>query len=266
MPIPKSTQLTSIPSMLAVNVEAYNQNKADYNRSYNDYIAARNRGIETLGSLGSWVAGDGGIAIQALLSAFGMNVRNSRLVNPAEFQEILSGFNPAILNWIASIALPLSVPPPRVVNTAIDVSLSAELKRIYNVLAKPGSVNSSGGFVIASKTMHCLFPELAPMIDGQHTGISYFHIDRITYAPPLGFDDWASWVGESIHRVVNPSPRGGGRNAWHWHQFMAAVGVNQHIYELWQKSNENPGLQAFLALDRTPGTTGIPRIVDKSLW
>jgi hypothetical protein len=47
---------------------------------------------------------------------------------------------------------------------------------------------------------------------------------------------------------------------------MAAIGVNQHIYELWQVVNRNPGLQAFLALDPTPGANGIPRIIDKSLW
>jgi hypothetical protein len=44
------------------------------------------------------------------------------------------------------------------------------------------------------------------------------------------------------------------------------MGINQHIYELWQAANRNPGYSAFLALDPTPGTTGIPRIIDKGLW
>jgi hypothetical protein len=33
--------------------------------------------------------------------------------------------------------------------------------------------------------MHCLFPDLAPMIDGRHSGISYYNIVRRSYAPPL---------------------------------------------------------------------------------
>jgi hypothetical protein len=114
--------------------------------------------------------------------------------------------------------------------------------------------------------MHCLFPHLAPMVDGAHTGISYYNIDRATYSPPLGLHSWDEWIGEPLKGVANPSPRGAGRNAWQWHQFMAAVGVNQRIYELWQVANGNAGLQEFIALDPTPGTTGIPRIIDKGLW
>jgi hypothetical protein len=269
MPIPVGTQLAAIPGMLAANIAAYNAsdaNRAGYNRPYDNYFAARNAGIAAAGSLGAWIAGHGATAIQTLLIAFGMNARNSQLVPHAAFQGVLSAVNPAIVNWVAGIALPLGVPPPNLVNAATGATLSAELQLIYNALATPGSVTNRGGYVAASKTMHCLFPELAPMIDGAHTGISYYNIDRPTYAPPLGLGNWARWVGVPIHGVANPSPRGAGRNAWQWHQFMAAIGVNQHIYELWQMANRNPGLQAFLALDPTPGTTGIPRIIDKSLW
>lgn len=269
MPIPVGTELAAIPSMLAANTAAYNAsdaNGAGYNCQYDSYIAARNAGIAAAGSLGAWIVGDGATAIQTLLTAFGMNARNSQLVPHAQFRGVLSAVNPAIVNWIGGIALPLSVPPPKLVNAATGATLSAELQLMYDRLATPGSVTDSGGYVAASKAMHCLFPELAPMIDGAHTGVSYYNIDRATYAPPLGLSEWAGWVGEPIHGVANPSPRGAGRNAWRWHQFIAAVGVNQHIYDLWQMANGNPGLRAFLALDPTPGTTGIPRIIDKSLW
>ena len=73
-------------------------------------------------------------------------------------------------------------------------------------------------------------------------------------------------AGSAIPGVVNPTPRGAGRHAWQWPQFMAAIGVNQHIYDLWQVANGHPGFPAFLAIDPTPGTTGIPRIIDKGLW
>lgn len=270
MPIPEGTPLVALPGMLEPNIAAYNEsdtnNGAGYNRLYYNYIAVRHDGIAAAGSLSAWIIGDGVASIQALLAAFGMNDRNSRLVSHATFRGVLSTIDAAIINWVASLALPLGVSPPNLVNPVTGTTLSTELHLIYDTLWTPGSVTDSGGFVAASKTMHCLFPRLTPMIDGAHTGISYYNFDRATYSPPLGLDNWAAWIGEPPRGVVNPSPRGAGRNAWQWHQFMAAVGVNQHIYELWQVANGDPGLQEFLALDPTPGTTGIPRIIDKGLW
>ncbi|HIJ69045.1 MAG TPA: hypothetical protein HPP81_01875 [Deltaproteobacteria bacterium] len=266
MPIPAHTKLTAVPGMLAANIKTYNDTHAGYNRQYANYIAARNDGIAVAGSLGAWIASNGATPIQALLNAFGMNAHNSRLVPHDAFQGVLSRLNPLTVNWVAGLALPLGVPPPNLVNAATGETLSAELRFLYNVFAAGGSVTNSGGYVAASKTMHCLFPKLAPIIDGKHTGIAYYNIDSATYDQPLGLDSWARWVGEPIHGKVNPSPRGAGRKGWQWHQFMAAVGVNQHIYELWQVANRSPGLQAFLALDPTPGTNGITRIIDKGLW
>jgi hypothetical protein len=270
MPIPAGTKLAEIQGLLANKIAAYNdpaEYTSGYNHPYNNYIVARTDGIEAAGSLGAWIAGGGAAdAIQTLLIAFGMNARNSELVPLPAIQQTLAGINPAVVNWVAGIPLPLSVPPANLVNPATDTTLSAELQSIYNALAAPGSVTLSGGYVSASKAVHCLFPELAPMIDGAHTGISYYNTVRATYKPPLGLVDWAAWIGAPIPGVANPSPRGAGRHAWQWPQFMAAVGVNQHIYELWQVAKGHPGFPAFLAIDPTPGTTGIPRIIDKGLW
>jgi hypothetical protein len=266
MPIRKGTKLAEVPVVLAARIANYNDAHEAYNRNYANYIAARNAGIASAGSLDAWIARDGATPIQILLDAFGMNARNSQIVPNAEFQNILSGLNPVMVNWIAGLALPLCVPPANLVNAATGQTLSDELGLLYAHLAAPGKVTISGGYVAASKTMHCLFPQLAPMIDGTHTGISYYYIDRATYHPPLGLRSWDEWVGTSIDGVANPSPRGEGRKLWQWRQFMAAVGINQHIYELWQAANGSPGLQAFLLLDPTPGTYGIPRIIDKCLW
>ena len=104
------------------------------------------------------------------------------------------------------------------------------------------------------------------MIDGKHSGVSYYNFARETFAPPLGLSSWSDWLGYPVKGVPNPSPRGGGRNNWMADQFLAAIGANQHIYELWQSAHGNPGLFSFLELDPTPGTTGIPRIIDKVLW
>lgn len=270
MPIPASTQLAEIQGMLANKIAAYNDPAAytaGYNREYNNYILARTAGIKATGSLGAWIAGSGaGEVIQALLVAFGMNARNSELVPLPALQQALADINLTTANWVASISLPLSVPPAKLLNPSTGATLSAELQTIYHALAKFDSVTVSGGYVAVSKTMHCLFPDLAPMIDGAHTGISYYNIVRATYVPPLGLGDWEAWIGMRILGVVNPSPRGAGRHAWQWPQFMASIGVNQHIYELWQVANGHPGFPAFMAIDPTPGTTGIPRIIDKGLW
>jgi len=267
MPIPEGTTLAAVPGVLAAKVAAYNTTVgATYNPPYADYIAVRKSGIATTGSLSAWLASDGAASVQSLLKAFGMNLRTSKLIAPVGFQGVLSALGPATVNWVADLALPLTAPPANLVSSATGETLSAELRLLYNVFAEPGSVTESGGYVAASKTMHCLFPELAPMIDGRHSGISYYNIDRVTYVPPLGILSWETWVGERVGRVPNPSPRGDGRYEWKWQNFVAAVGVNQRIYELWQLAHGNPGLKAFLALDPTPGTTGIPRIIDKGLW
>lgn len=256
--------------MLPAKIKAYNAPgvyTAAYNRQYNHYVVARAAGIAAFGSLGAWIAGGRAApAIWKLLDAFGMNAQNSALVPVHSLQATLTGINPATTNWVAAFTLPLGSPPAALVSAATGATLAAELRIIHDLLAAPGSVTASGGYVAASKAMHCLFPELAPMIDGRHTGLSYYHIVRPTYTPPLKLTNWAWWLGAPMIGTPNPSPRGGGRTSWGWHQFMAAVGINQHIYELWQAANLHPGLAAFLALHPTPGTTGIPRIIDKGLW
>lgn len=269
MPISLGTQLAAIPAMLAGNIAAFNKKRrtADYNLQYNRYIVARNAGIAAAGGLAGWIAGGGAAReIRALLDAFGMNARNSALAALDAIQRALTAINPGTINWVSGILLPVSVPLPALVNPATGSTLSDELQLIYKLLAARGSVTISGGYVAASKAMHCLFPELAPMIDGQHTGLSYYHVDRTTYTPPLGLGDWAAWLGAPINGVPSPSPQGAGRASWGCQQFIAAIGANQHIYELWQAANGNPGLHAFLALDPIPGTTGISRIIDKGLW
>jgi hypothetical protein len=162
MPIPEGTPLATIPGMLA-EYNAPTAYTACYNPQYNNYIAARNAGIVAAGSLGAWIAeGGAGRSIRALLTSFGMNARKSALTPLPVLQRALAAINPAIINWVAGINLPLGAPPPNLVNPATGETLSAELEIVYDALAAPDSVTVSGGYVAASKTMHCLFPELAP--------------------------------------------------------------------------------------------------------
>lgn len=273
MPIPANTPLGVIPSLLPANVAAYNAgaNGGAYNAAYNEFIVARNAGVAANGSLSGWIgAGGAARSINALLNAYGMDARNSTLVPVATLQAALAALPPASINWIAGIALPVRAAPAAMINPATAASLATELSSIYGPLSAPGAVTVSGGFVAASKSMHCLFPDLVPMIDGAHTGLSYYNIARNTYLPPLGLANWAAWLGWQLNGTCNPSPRGAGRNSWQSDQMLAAIGINQHIYELWNTANGMVGLPGFLALDKTVGTTGIPRgiprVVDKGLW
>lgn len=185
-------------------------------------------------------------------------------MSDAAIHEAIKHLNPASVDWLESISLPIKQPPPTFKNPATDRSLAEEIQSTYNLLAVPGAITASGGFVAASKAFHCIFPDLGPIIDGRHFGLSYYHIARTSYTPPLGLTDWQEWLGTPMPGIPNPSPRGAGRSAWGWERFMAALGVNQHIYELWQASHGHSGIDAFLALD--PETSGIPRIIDKVLW
>ena len=256
--------------MFPGSIAAYNapgSRTAGYNLTYNHYIVCRTEGIAAAGSLSAWIAGGGAvIPIQSLLTSFGMNSRNSVLVQAGALQAALSALHAPTLHWISTLSLPLPVPPPAIINPIRGGSLADDLHAIYDSVGAPGAVTASGGYVAASKAMHCLFPNLAPMIDGEHTGLSYSRIARATYTAPLGLGDWALWVGAPLGGVPNPSPRGAGRTGWDWTRFVAAIGINQHIYELWQGNHGNAGLSVFFALDPAAGTTGVPRIVDKVLW
>jgi hypothetical protein len=270
MPIPVNTQLSALPEMFTATINAYNtpgSRTANYNFTYHNFIRRRSQGIAIYGNIAGWINnGDAADTIHGLLVAFGMNVQGSVLVPAPLLQATLLRLSAGIVNWIETFSLPLPLPPCNIINPATQQSLAKELQQLFYMLSLPGAVTLNGGFVAASKTLHCLFPDLAPMIDGRHSGLSYFYISRDTYTPPLDLQGWHQWNGGLILGVPNPSPRGAGRFNWDAGRFITAIGINQHIYEIWQTNNNYPGLQAFLTLDPAQGTTGIPRIIDKLLW
>lgn len=270
MPIAIKTPLNTISRLISGNIAAYNARGTRteaYNAPYSRFIEYRSAGLASEGKLSAWIlTRDAALSTIELLTAFGMSVRNSSIVPLSRLQEVFARLNPLSADWTASLSLPLPQPPAVLFNPATQASLADEIRTIYNLLALPGSVTNSGGYVAASKSFHCLFPNLGPIIDGLHSGPSYYHIVRETYMPPLGLTEWQEWLGAPMQGVPNPSPRGGGRTSWGCDRFLAALGINQHIYELWQHEHDNPGIDAFLALDPTRGTTGVPRIIDKVLW
>lgn len=269
MPITQNTPLNALPALLPGAIATYNApgtRTASYNATYNAFMNARLAGVAAHGNIHGWIVHGGASAIHALLTAFGMSVRTSALVPVPVLAHTLVSLPAVSINWIQGLALPLNHPPCSLVNPSTGQNFAAEMSFLFNALSAPGAVTMSGGFVAASKALHCLFPNLAPMIDGRHSGTSYFHILRATYTPPLGISNWNAWLGAPLVGVVNPSPAGAGRSHWDASRFLAALGVNQHIYEMWQIQNRSVGFPQFMALDPAAGTTGIPRIIDKLLW
>lgn len=272
MPIAPGTALPALTALIQGSVAAYNAPgtaTAAYNMTYAAYIATRQAGIAAKGgSLSAWLAGGGSASsVYNLLDSFGMNKQGSKLMPVASLHAFLTGLNPLTVDWISNFCIPLHAAPCAIGSPHVAGStLAAELLDLYDRCASPGVVTASGGFVAGSKTMHCLFPEIAPMIDGRHSGLSYYHIDRASYLPPLGLASWTHWVGHPVSGVPNPSPRGGGRHSWRSEQFLGAIGVGQTVYEHWIAAHPALGHAGFMALDPAPGTIGIPRIIDKVLW
>jgi hypothetical protein len=218
MPVPKDTRLSDIPGMLTAKIAAYNapgSRTATYNQPYQNYICAWEAGIGAKGSLAAWVAGGGaGRAMRCLLHDFGMDARKARLTPLEALQAALGAINSETLDWISRFSLPLDAPPRALVNPGTGANLSVELRATYDALARERAVTVSGGYIAASKAMHCLFPCLAPMIDGTHTGISYYNIDRSTYAPPLGLAGWDAWVGVTINGLARAEALGDRTSSW----------------------------------------------------
>jgi len=119
MPITIGTIMGGIPPQIPANINAYNvaPDGPAYNIAYNVYIMERNAGIATAQPLSAWIASGNAVGpIQALLTAYGMNARNSQLVAHETFQAVINGLNPTSLDWINGFALPLPMAPAALVN------------------------------------------------------------------------------------------------------------------------------------------------------
>ena len=128
--------------------------------------------------------------------------------------------------------------------------------------SEPGNLTLSGGFVIASKTMHFILPELFIMIDGSHIGISLYNIQDYNPWTEDG-RNWLDVIPDYSGRKPNPSPRGLGRKSWDSERYCIALMYYKRIYNEWIHE-ANSTHQAFLELDENPNT--VTRITDKALW
>lgn len=253
MPITPGSTREEIVVAIPANIAAYNAAYPEYNAAYRAFISARADGIAAAGSVAAWLATPGAAhAFISLLNSFGMNARNSELVAPAVFAANLAD--------LPAVPLLGAVPFPIGTIAAIE----AQLRTIFDYCAAPGTFSKSGGFVIGSKTAHCVLPELCPMLDGAHIGISLYNVAAEEYLPPG--NNWTTYLGRPVVNPPNPSPRGAGRKGWNAYRFTQAIGFYEALYSDWQATNGNQGMGAFLGTDPTAGTTGIFRALDKVLW
>lgn len=262
MPVEENTTIKTIVDKIAFNVKNYNLDNKRYNIDYHRFIRYRSNGIKKENGLSNWLKkSEASNSMFIFLSNFNMNARASKLVEITTFhmnvQKILKNIDVDYLNCFDISVSPLSV-------QCGTSTVADELKKLFNYCASPGIFSNSGGFVIGSKVIHCIFPHICPMIDAHHIGISLNRIHADDYFPPG--NSWKDYLGYSPIGKLNPSTQGAGRNSWKVDQFLCSIGFYSRIYQQWQRDNGEPGIDAFLKLDVRNHCSGIPRIIEKALW
>lgn len=251
-----------IVSSIQERILGYNRDHDDYNRAYASFTGERASDIAAHKDIEGWLTSDeAGPCIRKLMVDFGMNSQGSKLESPEKFTAGVQGIPEAVnIKILSSVKIPAGT-----LNTPVDrTTVEAEICALFDYCASRGRFSISGGFVIGSKTSHCIFPELCPMLDGRHIAISLYNVDRGEYLPPG--NNWRSYLGRDKRTPINPSPQGDGRYNWDCYRYTQAIAFFERIYSDWQDAYGNPGLAKFMSLDPDTGTTGVPRIIDKVLW
>jgi hypothetical protein len=254
MPVPKGITRDEIVASIPSRIAEYNLTNTEYNKTYATFSAERTSGISQQGGIERWLSSEAATpCIMKLLKKFGMDFRGSNLVSSEKFTSNVKGIPKDVIRVISDFKIPTG-----------GLKVEKEIRVLFEYCSSPGIFSESGGFVIGSKVAHCILPELCPMLDTTHIAISLYNVATGEYLPPK--DDWFSYLNREEKMVVNPSPRGAGRNSWDSKRFTQAIAFYERIYCDWQLVNGNPGYEAFLKLDPTVGTTGVSRILDKVLW
>lgn len=262
MPVPENIRLSTIINNIKSSISSYNQQYSTYNRAYNTFVASRFAGISTEGNINDWLRKTStSNRIRNLMITFGMDSRKSSLVDQDKFSNHLNSIPEIInINGLENFSLSNGSLTRKIDNSTVAI----ELGKLFDYCAKPGNFSVSGGFVIGSKVSHCIIPQLCPMVDITHIGISLYNIHQDDYLPPG--NNWKAYIVKTPFGKPNPSPRGAGRNSWKTDQILCAIGLYARLHEEWQDKNGNPGVNAFLELDSPNIMSGIPRILDKVLW
>ena len=260
MPIPVGITTSVLVRNIQERIKNYNQNLDFYVRDYQQYISKRRSIFCETHKISDIFQNDEYISeLRWILDKFGMNARRSQLTEQSSFSKVIEESTP-IFEKILEHETTLQKVSFTNSNQSRDYySLICE---IYNLFSKPGKLSYSGGFVIASKTMHFILPDLFVMIDGAHIGISLYNISDYHPHSDNG-KDWFEAIPSYSGKKSNPSPRGQGRTSWDSERYCIALLFYKRIYHEWIETF-NSNHETFIELDTF--SRSVPRIIDKSLW
>lgn len=263
MPVDPDTSTSNLLQNLQVFVNRYNQQYSlSYVLDYQRFINGRTRLLRRHnGNLGDLLNDPRFSALlYNILIRFGMNARASALVPQQQvldtLQQVHSEFE--LLNASQQRLCTINLH-----GMLGDRTVDAVVTTIYQLFATPGRLTRAGGFVVASKTLHFVMPELFLMLDGQHVAMSLYHISDYVPHPEDG-STWRAVIPRYSGRTPNPSPRGGGRRLWDVERYRIALMYYKRIIREWCQQH-NSQIDGFLNLDAGYASTA-SRIIDKALW
>lgn len=262
MPVAKGASTSYIIQNIQDLVNNYNQLYSTYVSDYKCFIEERTRLLMINEGNFARLLNDPRFSdqIRDILTKFGMNARASELASRQRFLDTISevGSELDLLN-AAQIRLCTLNLHQVLGSRAVD----SIVRNIFNLFCDPGQLSMAGGFVVASKTMHFIMPELFIMLDGQHIGTSLYNISDC-YPHPNDGRDWSDVIPSYSRRKPNPSPRGEGRKSWDDERYCIALMYYKRIIRDWCQQNKN-SIEGFLNLDAEYASTAA-RIIDKALW
>ena len=262
MPVAKGASTSYIIQNIQDLVNNYNQLYSSYVRDYNCFIGERTRLLMINNRNLVSLLEDPRFSdqLQNILTKFGMNARASELVSRHRFLDTISQVGSEFDSLdTAQIRFHTLNLHQMIGSRTVDLIV----RNIFYLFEEPGRLSTAGGFVVASKTMHFIIPELFVMLDGQHIGISLYNIsDYYPHSDDGG--DWFNVIPDYSGRKPNPSPRGEGRKSWDDERYRITLMYYKRIIRDWCQQN-NSSIEEFLDLDVENASTAA-RIIDKALW
>lgn len=261
MPVAKGTSTSYIIRNMRDLVSRYNRFYPTYVHDYQSFIRKRSGLLRVHNGDFVRLLHDPRFTnqLQDILTKFGMNARAAELTPHQQFLETISRVGPyfELLNTAQTRLYALDLHQMLDGRTFYSI-----VRNIFSNFATPNKLSMAGGFVVASKTMHFIMPELFVMLDGQHIGISLYNI--VDYHPHLDDGrDWFDVIPNYSERKPNPSPRGEGRKSWDSERYSMALMYYKRIIQDWCQEN-NSGIEGFIDLDSSVSPPA--RVVDKALW
>jgi len=261
MPVPAQTLTSHIIQNIRLAIKKYNSENESYDRDYKPFMIKRKEQLNNVSKYAELLRKEDFCrSLLKILRQFGMDARASKLTDFQKFQTTICSVGHLfdLLNYgnvnMETLNLKRNIE---------NQTVYSIIKKIFNSFAKPNELSTSGGFVIASKTMHMIMPEIFMMIDIEHIGTSLYRISD--YKPhPIDGLNWEDAVPQYCGNKPNPSPRGAGRELWNSEKYSIALLYGKRLILEWCNAN-NSNIKGFIEID-AKNTSSPSRIIDKALW